>query len=69
MSDQGTWWIADAGHWIDLQGHVASQGVGRLVDHRREGVPERITRKNIENMGDLGIEPRSQYMHANTSTN
>ena len=54
MIDQRAWWTAHPGHWIDPWGHVAGTGVGRLVDHWREVVPEHIATKIIEKYGGPG---------------
>ena len=40
-----------------------------MVDHWVEVAPDHVTTKIIKDMGDLGIEPRSQYLQASASTN
>ena len=67
--DWGVPWILDPGHWMDVVGHVACWSVECMVDLWREGVPEQVVRKSKGKYGDLGIEPRSQYLLDNASTN
>ena len=43
-----------------------AKALGSLVDHWKGITPERILNKIMKNMGDLGIEPRSQCLHDNT---
>ena len=45
-----------------------AQAYAHMVDRWREISPEHVITKIIENMRDLGIEPRSQYLQASSST-
>ena len=61
LADWGVSWTSSPGHWMDAERHMAHHWLTCMVEHWTYAALDCI-RKNMKNyMGDLGIEPRSQY--------
>ena len=55
-------------HWIDDSGHMAPEYLICMVDSLASAAYEHIRKNRNKLLGDLGIEPRSQWIPVSAST-
>ena len=65
----GVSWSSLCGHWIGHHGHLASLCWACMVELWMIAALESFKQNKNNYMGDLGIEPRSQYLQATSFAN
>ena len=61
VADYGVLWTSSPGHWIGHHGHLASRCWVCTMEFWMIAALEHVMKNRNKSLGDLGIEPRSQW--------